>query len=101
VAAMQAGFRDAHAEAARRVRAALADFVSGLKTTVAALRSEFAFDLAGARRAWFGASPAGRMFAEGTERGEKPEAQRPAEAGEEKKSSSPSRAGKTRRGKGR
>jgi hypothetical protein len=101
VAAMQAGFRDAHAEAARRVRAALADFVSGLKTTVAALRGEFAFDLAGAHRAWFGPSPAGRMFVEGTERGEKGEAQRPAEAGDEKKSSSPSRAGKTRRGKGR
>jgi hypothetical protein len=54
VVAMQAGFRNAHAEMARRTKADLSAFVSGLRRTVSALRREVADDILGARRAWFG-----------------------------------------------
>ena len=54
VSGMRAGFRNAHNEMARRTKADRLAFVSGLKRTVAGLRREFAGDLAGARRAWFG-----------------------------------------------
>ena len=51
---MLAGFRFAHADMARRQQPMLRDFVSGLRATVAGLRKEFAAELAGAHRAWFG-----------------------------------------------
>ena len=53
-AEMQAGFRSAHANMARRQQRMLGDFVSGLRTTVAGVRKEFAAEIAGAHRAWFG-----------------------------------------------
>lgn len=62
VARMQAGFRTAHAEMARRQRRGLREFVLGLQSRVAALRTGLRTDLAGARAAWFGvvAAPTGR-----------------------------------------
>lgn len=59
------GFRAAHAEMARRQRRGLREFVSGLKSRVAALRNGLSTDLAGARGVWRGpvaaaASPTGR-----------------------------------------
>ncbi len=58
VAAMQADFRSAHADMARRQRGMLHGFVSGLKRTVATFRKEFADDLAGAHRVWAGGATA-------------------------------------------
>ena len=52
LARMQGGFRAAHAEMARRQRRDLREFVSGLKSRVAALRNGFGTDLAGARAVW-------------------------------------------------
>lgn len=52
VARMQGGFRAAHAEMARRQRRGLREFVSGLKSRVAALRNGVSTDLAGARAVW-------------------------------------------------
>lgn len=54
VSAMLAGFSNAHAEMARKAKAERMAFESGLKHTVADMRMEYASDLAGARRAWFG-----------------------------------------------
>jgi hypothetical protein len=54
VAGMQARSRAAHADMARRQQRTLRDFASGLRATVAGVRKEFAVELAGARRAWFG-----------------------------------------------
>jgi len=51
---MQAGFHHAHAEMARKTKAERKAFVSGLKKTVFGMRKEFATDIAGAHRAWFG-----------------------------------------------
>jgi len=54
VAGMQARFRSAHDDMARSQQRMLRGFVSGLRATVAGVRKEFAAELAGARRAWFG-----------------------------------------------
>jgi hypothetical protein len=54
VSGMQAGFRNAHAEMARETKAERVGFVSGLEKTVFDMRKDFATDLAGAHRAWFG-----------------------------------------------
>jgi len=64
VSGMQAGFRNAHAEMARKTKAERVGFVSSLKKTVFGMRTEFATDLAGARQAWFGPPPAERMAKE-------------------------------------
>lgn len=75
VAAMQAGFRRSHTEMARRTRASRRAFISSLEPLVTAirqrvadLRTEFAKDIAGAHRAWFGPTPAGRLQMELEER---------------------------------
>src|SRR3990170_2127992 len=54
VTGMQAGFRSAHADMARRQQRMLSGFVSNLRSTVGGFRKEFAAELAGAHRAWFG-----------------------------------------------
>jgi len=54
VARMQTTVRSAHAGMARRQQGMLRDFVSDLRATVTGGRKEFAAELAGARRAWFG-----------------------------------------------
>ena len=61
---MQAGFRHAHAEMARKTKAERKAFVSGLKKTVFGMRKEFATDIAGAHRAWFGPPPTERKAME-------------------------------------
>lgn len=58
VAGMQAGFRSAHADMARRQQPMLRGFVSGLRATVAGLRKGFAHDIEGAHKAWAGAAAA-------------------------------------------
>lgn len=68
VAEMQASFRQAHAEMARKTGAERTAFISGLKQTVLGLRTDFATELAGARKAWFGPSPAERLAREQAER---------------------------------
>ena len=60
VGGMQAGFRSAHADMARRQRRMLHGFTAGLRGTVAGLRKGFADDLAGAHKVWAGAA-AGAM----------------------------------------
>ncbi|MFH1596222.1 MAG: hypothetical protein ABIG94_07630 [Pseudomonadota bacterium] len=63
VAAMREGFRRANDARVREVAALLAGFRREHKErarTVMALRQEVAADLAGARRAWFGPTPAER-----------------------------------------
>lgn len=54
VSAMRTRFRDAHAEMTRKTKAERTAFKTGLRNNVAGLRNEFAADIAGARRAWFG-----------------------------------------------
>jgi len=49
---MQAGFRNARREMARKTKAERLAFVSGLKKKVSGMRKEFAADIAGARQAW-------------------------------------------------
>lgn len=70
LARVQGGFRTAHAEMARRQRHGLREFVSGLKSRVAALRNGFSTDLAGARAVWcrtvVTASPTGREHSKRT-----------------------------------
>ncbi len=54
VSGMQTGFRNAHAEMARKTKTERVAFVSSLKKTVSGMRTEFVADIAGARQAWFG-----------------------------------------------
>ena len=54
VVAMKADFRKAHRQMAKRTAAERAEFVSDLVGKVAVLRNEFAADIAGAHRAFFG-----------------------------------------------
>jgi len=70
VAAMREGFRRQNKERAR---------------TVMALRHEVAADLAGARRAWFGPTPAERRARAEAERRHKAEAERLAQEAAERK----------------
>lgn len=64
VSAMRTRFRDAHAEMTRKTKAERAAFKTGLRNNVAGLRNEFAADIAGARRAWFGPTLAERKARE-------------------------------------
>lgn len=75
VAGMQAGFRHAHAQMARKTRAERRAAVAHLKKTVAGLRLEFATDIKGAHRAWFGPSAAERRARVEAERRAKHEAE--------------------------
>jgi len=54
VAGMQAGFRSARTDMARRQQRMLRGFVSGLTATVTGLRKGMADDLSGAQKAWGG-----------------------------------------------
>jgi uncharacterized protein YicC (UPF0701 family) len=67
ISRMLSGFGEARSEMARQTKAELGEFVAGVKEavtdlrqTVAQLREGFQDDLAGAHRAWHGASPAHR-----------------------------------------
>ena len=53
---MQRGFHSARADMAQRQQRMLRGFVAGLRATVMGLRKEFADDLSGARKAFFGAA---------------------------------------------
>jgi len=75
VAGMQAGFRHAHALMARKTRAERRAAVAHLKKTVAGLRLEFATDINGAHRAWFGPTPAEHRAKAEAERRAKHEAE--------------------------
>ena len=75
VASMKAGFRNAHAQMARKMKTERAGFifnlertVAGLKNAVAGIRKEFAVDITGARREWSGPSPSERRAREEAER---------------------------------
>jgi hypothetical protein len=57
VADMRAGFRQSHKEMARKSKAERRSSVARLKRNVGNMRRDFALDLAGAHRAWFGPSP--------------------------------------------
>ena len=58
VASLMAGFHRAHKAMARQTKAERRAAVNHLKKTVGGMRREFALDLAGAHRVWFGPSPA-------------------------------------------
>jgi hypothetical protein len=58
VSSMQADFCDARRKMAKKTKAELAAFVSGVKTKVMNMREEMNGDLAGARRAWSGLTEA-------------------------------------------
>jgi len=60
VASLRAGFRKAHQHMARQTKAERRAVVNHLKKTVSGRRREFALDLAGAHRVWFGPTPAER-----------------------------------------
>ena len=70
-----AGFHRAHKAMARQTKAERRAAVNHLKKTVGGMRREFALDLAGAHRAWFGPSPAERRAQAEAERRAKAEAE--------------------------
>jgi hypothetical protein len=57
VAGMLSGFRRSHKDMARKTTAERRTAMAHLKKSVEGWRRDFAFDLAGAHRAWFGPSP--------------------------------------------
>ncbi|MBI1874675.1 MAG: hypothetical protein HYS05_12450 [Acidobacteria bacterium] len=57
VARMLTGFDKTHVDMARRQHRRLREFVSGLESAVATLRSSMRTDLAGARAVWCGNKP--------------------------------------------
>ena len=80
VSDMQSGFRKAHAKMAAKTKGERERFLSELgqslnvlRQEIAGFRREFAVDIAGARRTWFGHFPAGTVAAE-TEKTETPHA---------------------------
>jgi colicin import membrane protein len=104
VANLRAGFRRAHRDMARKTRAERRAATNRLKKTVGARRREFALDLAGAHRIWFGPSPAElkakaerRAKAEAERRArEEAERQRRATEARAKKEARPPAAGEAR-----
>jgi len=60
VASLRASFRRAHKDMARKTKRARLAAVNEIKLCVGGMCREFALDLAGARRAWSGPSPAER-----------------------------------------
>ena len=75
VASLMAGFHRAHKAMARQTKAERRAAVNHLKKTVGGMRREFALDLAGAHRVWFGPSPAERRAKAEAERHAKAEAE--------------------------
>jgi len=82
VASLRAGFRKAHQHMARQTKAERRAAVNHLKKTVGGMRLEFALDLAGAHRVWFGPTPAERKAQVEAQRRAQAEAQRAKEAAE-------------------
>jgi len=82
VASLMAGFHRAHKAMARQTKAERRAAVNHLKKTVGGLRREFALDLAGAHRVWFGPTPAERRAE--AERRAKREAERRAQEAAER-----------------
>jgi hypothetical protein len=82
VASLRKGFRRAHKDMARQTKAERRAAVHHLKKTVGTLRREFALDLAGAHRIWFGPTPAERRAKAEAERRAKAEAEHIKEAAE-------------------
>jgi colicin import membrane protein len=80
VASLMAGFHRAHKAMARQTKAERRAAVNHLKKTVGGMRREFALDLAGAHRVWFGPSPAERRAKAEAERHAKAEAEQRAKA---------------------
>ncbi len=60
VSGLLAGFRLSRSTSAKNEKAHREMFVSNMKSSVGAIRQEFAADLIGARRAWATLSPAAR-----------------------------------------
>jgi hypothetical protein len=75
VASLMTGFHRAHKAMARQTKAERRAAVNHLKKTVGSLRQEFALDLAGAHRVWFGPSPAEQRAKAEAERHAKAEAE--------------------------
>ena len=75
VASLMTGFHRAHKAMARQTKAERRAAVNHLKKTVGGMRREFALDLAGAHRVWFGPSPAERRAKAEAERHAKAEAE--------------------------
>ncbi len=76
VASLMAGFHLAHKAMARQTKAERRAAVNHLKKTVGGLRREFALDLAGAHRAFFGPSPEERRAQAEADRRARAEAER-------------------------
>ncbi len=74
------GFRRAHKGMARKTKAERLAAVKQIKVCVRGMCQEFAHDLAGARRAWSGPSPAERRAAAEAERRSRAETERRARA---------------------
>lgn len=83
VASLLAGFRRTHQDLSRKTKAARLAAVHEIKLCVGGMCREFALDLAGARRAWSGPSPAERRAkAEKERRAKAEDEQRAREAAE-------------------
>jgi len=82
VASLRADFRKAHQNMARQTKAERRSAVNHLKKTVGGMRREFALDLAGAHRVWFGPTPAERQAQVEAQRRAQAEAERAKEAAE-------------------
>jgi len=85
VASLMAGWHRAHKAMARQTKAERRAAVNHLKKTVGGLRREFALDLAGAHRVWFGPTPAERQAQAAAERRAKAEAEQQAKAAAERR----------------
>ncbi len=72
---LRAGFRRAHQDMSRKTKAERQAAVNEIKLCVGGICREFALDLAGARRAWSGPSPAERRAQAEKERRAKAEAE--------------------------
>jgi len=75
VASLMAEFHRAHKAMARQTKAERRAAVNHLKKTVGGMRREFALDLAGAHRIWFGPTAAERQAQVAAERRAKAEAE--------------------------
>ena len=76
VVSLMAGFRRAHKDMAKKTKAERREAVAHLKKTVGGMRREFALDLAGGHRAWFGPTPAERQAQKEAERRARTEAEK-------------------------
>lgn len=84
VESLRTGFRQAHQEMAKKTKAKRLAAVNDLKICVGGMCRDFSLDLAGARRAWSGPTPAERRAKAEAERRAKTEAERRAREGAER-----------------